>query len=324
MANSSLHAARDAKNDEFYTRIEDINEEMNHYEDKFHGKIVFCNCDDPKWSNFWKYFHLNFEYLGLKKLITTHYEPGNVQTYKIEYTGGDDEDFEKGTITPLTQNGDFRSPECLALLDEADIVVTNPPFSLFREYINILVEHNKQFLIIGNFNNITYKDVFPLIKDNKVWFGCRSLSKEMYFDVPEDRKEWLVKNKKKGSAYEIIDGIVMGRLASACWYTNIDHKKRHDILDTTYLYQKKDTLYPDLYPKYDNYDIINVDRIKEIPMDYNGVMGVPITYIGIHNPSQFEILGIANSARWIGYECLTLLDNKKVYNRLLIRRKAGN
>lgn len=324
MANSSLHAARDAKNDEFYTRIEDINEEMNHYEDKFHGKIVFCNCDDPKWSNFWKYFHLNFEYLGLKKLITTHYEPGNVQTYKIEYTGGDDEDFEKGTITPLTQNGDFRSPECLALLDEADIVVTNPPFSLFREYINILVEHNKQFLIIGNFNNITYKDVFPLIKDNKVWFGCRSLSKEMYFDVPEDRKEWLVKNKKKGSAYEIIDGIVMGRLASACWYTNIDHKKRHDILDTTYLYQKKDTLYPDLYPKYDNYDIINVDRIKEIPMDYNGVMGVPITYIGIHNPSQFEILGIANSARWIGYECLTLLDNKNVYNRLLIRRKAGN
>ena len=202
-------------------------------------------------------------------------------------------------------------------------MVTNPPFSLFREYINVLIEHNKQFLIIGSFNNITYKDVFPLIKDNKVWLGCRSLSRDMYFDVPDDRKDWLVKNKKEGSAYKIVDGVVMGRLASACWYTNLDHKKRHDVLDTTYLYTKKDSLYPDLYPKYDNYDIINVDKTKEIPMDYDGVMGVPITYIGIHNPAQFEILGIANSARWIGYECFTLLDNKKIYNRLLIRRKAG-
>lgn len=324
MANSSLHAAKEAKNDEFYTRLEDINEEMNHYEDKFKDKVVFCNCDDPKWSNFWKYFHMNFEYLGLKKLITTHYEPDEVQSYKIEYTGGNDEDFEEGVITPLTQNGDFRSPECLALLDEADILVTNPPFSLFKEYINVLVEHNKQFLIIGSFNNITYKDVFPLIKENKVWLGCRSLSRDMYFDVPDDRKDWLVENKKEGSAYKIVNGVVMGRLASACWYTNLDHKKRHDVLDTTYLYAKKDALYPDLYPKYDNYDIINVDKIKEIPMDYDGVMGVPITYIGIHNPSQFEILGIANSARWIGHECFTLINNKKIYNRLLIRRKAGN
>lgn len=322
MANSSLHAAKDAKFDEFYTRLEDINEEMNHYEDKFRDKVVLCNCDDPKWSNFWKYFHLNFEYLGLKKLITTHYEPADVQSYKIEYSGGNDEDFESGIITPLTQNGDFRSSECLSLLDESDIVVTNPPFSLFREYINTLVEHNKKFLIIGSFNNITYKDVFPLIKDNKVWLGCRSLSRDMYFDVPDDRKEWLVANKKEGSAYKTVNGVVMGRLASACWYTNLDHKKRHDVLDTTYLYAKKDLLYPDLYPKYDNYDIINIDRIKEIPMDYDGVMGVPITYIGIHNPSQFEILGIANSARWIGYECFTLLNNKKVYNRLLIKRKA--
>lgn len=145
MANSSLHAAKDAKNDEFFTRIEDINEELNNYEDKFRDKVVFCNCDDPKWSNFWKYFHLNFEYLGLKKLITTHYESGEVQSYKIEYTGGNDEDFEEGIITPLEQNGDFRSDECIALLDEADIVVTNPPFSLFREYINILVEHKKHY-----------------------------------------------------------------------------------------------------------------------------------------------------------------------------------
>ena len=323
MANTSLHAAKDAKNDEFYTRLEDINEEMNHYEDKFRGKVVFCNCDDPKWSNFWKYFHLNFEYLGLKKLITTHYEEGEIQTYKIEYEGGNDEDFEDGVITPLKQNGDFRSPECLALLDEADIVVTNPPFSLFREYINVLIEHKKQFLIVGSFNNITYKDVFPLIKDGKVWLGCRSLSRDMYFDVPDERKEWLVANKKEGSAYKIVNGVVMGRLASACWYTNLDHKQRHKKLETTYLYSKKDSLYPDLYPKYDDYDIINVDKTKEIPMDYDGIMGVPITYIGIHNPNQFEILGIANSARWIGYECFTLIDGQKIYNRLLIKRKAG-
>ena len=292
MANKSLHAAKDAKNDEFYTRIEDINEEMNNYEDKFRDKIVFCNCDDPKWSNFWKYFHLNFEYLGLKKLITTHYEDGEVQTYKIEYEGGNDENFEEGIITPLTQNGDFRSPECLALLDEADIVVTNPPFSLFREYISILIEHDKEFIIIGNMNAITYKEVFLFIRENKVWLGCRGLNKDMYFDVPDERKEWLVKNKKEGSAYKIINGVVMGRLASACWFTNLDHSKRHREIDTPYMYSKKEQLYPDLYPKYDNYDAINVDRITEIPMDYEGIMGVPITFLDKYNPEQFEIIGM--------------------------------
>lgn len=343
MANKSLHAAKDAKNDEFYTRIEDINEEMNHYEDKFRDKIVFCNCDDPKWSNFWKYFHLNFEYLGLKKLITTHYEDGEVQTYKIEYEGGNDEDFEDGVITPLTQNGDFRSPECLALLDEADIVVTNPPFSLFREYINVLVEHNKQFLIIGSFNNITYKDVFPLIVENKVWLGCRSLSRDMYFDVPDERKEWLVKNKKEGSAYKIVNGVVMGRLASACWYTNLDHKKRHNKIDTTYEYAKKDTLYPDLFQKYDNYDAINIDKINEIPMDYMGVMGVPLTFMDKYNPEQFEIIWQASGNTYANApeEIMTMLkfdpnvkyggglgaavlNGKAKYTRLFIRRKQAD
>ena len=290
MANKSLHAARDAKNDEFYTRLEDINEEMNHYEDKFRDKIVFCNCDDPKWSNFWKYFHLNFEYLGLKKLITTHYEPDEVQSYKIEYTGGNDEDFDNGIVTPLTQNGDFRSPECLALLDEADIVVTNPPFSLFREYVTTLIEHKKQFIIIGNINAITYKEFFPFIRNNQVWFGYRNLSRDMYFDVPDERKKWLVENKKEGSAYKIVNGVVMGRLASACWFTNIDHKKRHETIETTYFYSKKDMLYPDLYPKYDDYDAINVNKVNEIPMDYDGVMGVPITFLDKYNPDQFEIV----------------------------------
>ena len=160
MANTSLHAAKKVKNDEFYTRLEDINEEMNHYEDKFRGKVVFCNCDDPKWSNFWKYFHLNFSVLGLKKLISTHYDKTEL-TYKMEYTGGDDNDIEVGVKTPLEGNGDFRNKECLDLLDKCDIVVTNPPFSLFRTYVATLMEHNKKFLIIGNKNAITYKEFIP-------------------------------------------------------------------------------------------------------------------------------------------------------------------
>lgn len=341
MANTSLHAAKDAKNDEFYTRLEDINEEMNHYEDKFHGKVIFCNCDDPKWSNFWKYFHLNFEYLGLKKLITTHYEPDNVQSYKIEYTGGNDEDFEDGVITPLTQNGDFRSPECLALLDEADIVVTNPPFSLFKEYVSILMDYKKKFLIIGNINAITYKEFFPLLRDNKVWLGCRNLNRDMYFGVPDARKKWLVENKKEGSAYKIIDGEVMGRLASACWFTNLDHKKRHERIDTVYEYAKKDALYPELYPSYDNFDAIEVSKVSEIPMDYEGMMGVPVTFMDKYNPDQFEI--IDTTERWSSARTKKYLQSdykeandmnatwivmdesgyKKGFKRILIRKKVG-
>lgn len=319
MANTSLHAAKDAKFDEFYTRIEDINEEMNNYEDKFKDKTVFCNCDDPTWSNFWRYFHINFEYLGLKKLIATHYEAGEVQTYKIEYTGGNDEDFEEGTTTPLEQNGDFRSEECIALLDEADIVVTNPPFSLFREYVSTLMEHNKEFLIIGNMNAITYKEIFPLIKDNLLWLGCRGLSRDMYFDVPDERKEWLVKNKKEGSAYKIVNGVVMGRLASACWFTNLDHKKRHEIIETTYMYSKKESLYPDLYPKYDNREAIEVSKLAELPMDYSDEMGVPITFLDKYNPDQFEIVKFRK-----GNDDKDLSVNGKCpYFRILIRKKAG-
>ena len=319
MANSSLHAAKDAKNDEFYTRIEDINEEMNHYEDKFRDKVVFCNCDDPKWSNFWKYFHMNFEYLGLKKLITTHYEYEDVQSYKVEYTGGNDMDFEEGVIAPLTQNGDFRSPECLSLLNEADIVITNPPFSLFREYVAILMEHKKQFIIIGNMNAITYKEIFPLIKDNKLWLGCRGLSKDMYFDVPDERKKWLVENKKEGSAYKIVNGVVMGRLASACWFTNLDHKKRHEYIETSYMYAKKDALYPDLYPKYDNRNAIEVSKIAELPMDYTGEMGVPITFLDKYNPDQFEIIKFRK-----GDDDKDLSVNGKCpYFRILIKRKEN-
>lgn len=318
MANTSLHAAKDAKFDEFYTRMEDINEEMNHYEDKFRGKTIFCNCDDPTWSNFWRYFHLNFEYLGLKKLIATHYEPGEVQTYKMEYTGGDDENFEAGIKTNLQQNGDFRSNECLTLLEEADICVTNPPFSLFRPFLSCLMEHNKQFIIIGNMNAITYKEVFPLLKENIIWLGCRNMSRDMYFDVPDERKKWLLENKKEGSAYKIVNGTVMGRLASACWFTNIDHQKRHQTLETSYMFSKRDTLYPDLYPKYDNYNAIDINRINEIPMDYDGVMGVPITFLDKYNPDQFEIIKFRK-----GDDDKDLSVNKKCpYFRILIRKKG--
>ena len=335
MANKSLHAAKDAKNDEFYTRMEDINEEMNHYEDKFRDKIVFCNCDDPEWSNFWKYFHMNFEYLGLRKLVTTHYEDGEVQTYKMEYEGGNDEDFNEGVITPLTQNGDFRSPECLALLDEADIVVTNPPFSLFREYVSVLIEHGKQFIILGNMNAITYKEIFSLMKTNQVWLGCRNLNRDMYFDVPDERKKWLVENKKEGSAYKIVDGVVMGRLASACWFTNIDHSKRHQVLETAYLYSKKDDLYPQLYPHYDELkDVINVDKVTEIPMDFEGYMGVPITFMDKYNPDQFEIIDAINRYTDCDYfgvnddvqrrhsHCCNI-NGVAVYKRIVIRKKVG-
>jgi len=321
MANTSLHTAKAAKNDEFYTRLEDIIEEMNHYTDKFRGKIVYCNCDDPKWSNFWKYFHMNFEYLGLKKLITTHYEAGEVQTYKIEYTGGNDLDFEDGVITPLRQNGDFRSDECIELLKEADIVVTNPPFSLFREYVAQLMEYGKQFIILGNINAITYKEFFPRIRNNEIWLGVTNFNKGMYFYVPS--------NFQYRASYKFlkeIDGKAVNRVPGVCWFTNIDHKKRHEFIETTYKYAKKDTLYPDLYPTYDNYDAINVDKVSQIPMDYypcwhrcehaktcryaqtegkedkaycehacNGAMGVPVTYIDKHNPDQYEILGATES-----------------------------
>ena len=284
MANKQLHNAKRDRNDEFYTRMEDINEQMNHYENKLRDKVVFCNCDDPTWSNFWKYFHMNFEYLGLKKLIATHYESGEVQTYKIEYAGGNDLEFNEGVITPLMQNGDFRSDECIELLKEADIVVTNPPFSLFREYVAMLMTYKKQFIIIGPKNAITYKEIFPMIRNNELWLGYEFKAGNAYFILPEgaDTSQYA-----KG-VYDVATNTVKFR--NVTWFTNLDHPKRHELIETTYQYSKKDYLYPDLYPKYDNYDAINVDKIAEIPMDYDGVMGVPITFLDKYNPDQFEIV----------------------------------
>lgn len=320
-ANTNLHKAKGAKNDEFYTQLTDVAKELMHYKAHFKDKIVLCNCDDPTWSAFWKYFHLNFAELGLKKLISTHYDKTE-PTYKMEYTGGDDSDIDVGIKTPLEGNGDFRNKECLDLLDESDIVVTNPPFSLFREYVAVLMEHEKKFVILGNMNAITYKEIFPLLKDNVIWLGNKSLNQDMYFYVPDERKKWLLANKKEGSAYKIIDGVVMGRLASACWYTNLDHAKRHEKLVLWKNYNAQD------YPKFDNFDAINVNKIAEIPVDYNDIMAVPITYLDKHNPSEYDIVGCTYSYGIPnGWDKNTnmnpVIDGKTIYKRILIRKKAG-
>ena len=283
MANTSLRAAKKVKNDEFYTRLEDINEEMNHYEDKFHGKVVFCNCDDPKWSNFWKYFHLNFSILGLKKLISTHYDKTE-PTYKMEYEGGDDNNIEVGVKTPLEGNGDFRNKECLDLLDECDIVVTNPMFSLFREYISTLMEHNKKFIVWGNNNAITYKEFFPLLKEDKVWLGYTA-NKTLVFRISDSYTKWDEKETQKMN-----DGNHYAKVPAISVFTNLDIEKRHGKLILWKHYT------PEEYPKYDNYDAINVNKVSEIPIDYDGNMGVPITFLDKYNPEQFEILGLLQSS----------------------------
>ena len=266
--NKNLNQAKTAKNDEFYTQITDIEKELKHYKHHFKDKTIFCNCDDPKQSNFWKYFHLNFNYFGLKKLIATHYHETE-PTYKIEYTGEDDNDYEIGVVTSLETNGDFRSPECIELLKEADIIVTNPPFSLFREYLSQLVKYDKKFIIIGSKNAITYKEFFPLLKDNEVWIGYNS---PIEFSTP--------------------DGITTKLNGLTRWFTNLDISKCHEKL----ILWKNYT--PEKYPKYDNYDAINVDRVADIPVDYDGVMGVPITFLDKFCPEQFEILGYAGGIGW--------------------------
>ena len=279
MKNSNLHKAKNEKNNEFYTQLTDIEKELQHYKEHFKDKVVYCNCDDHRFSNFYRYFSLNFEFLGLKKLIATHFSSDGI-AYKLEIIrdiNGDGRIDELDTIeTALKQNGDFRSDECIEILKEADIVVSNPPFSLFREYISQLNEYNKQFLVIGSMNAITYKDCFSLIKDNKMWLGCSG--RIVNFEVPisnfdSSRKDMFLDNNK---AYQ--------KLGNVVWFTNIPHKKRNEeiILYKTYNEQE--------YPKYDNYNAINVDKTKDIPCDYFGAIGVPISFLDKYNPKQFEIV----------------------------------
>ncbi len=331
--NSNLQKANKAKQDEFYTQLYDIEKELRHYKKHFKNKTVFCNCDDPYESNFFKYFAMNFNFLGLKKLIATccnnsavageELEIGKKTAYKIEITEVKDENGDgaidladveflikncKNVLTILDGNGDFRSAECIELLKQSDIIVTNPPFSLFREYVAQLIEYNKKFLIIGNQNAITYKEIFPLIKENKMWLS-HALS-YIAFKVPDSYEErstrfWIDENNKKWRS-----------MGNVCWFTNLDIPKRHEDL---VLYKKYT---PEEYPEYDNYNAINVDKTTDIPYDYDGVMGVPITFLDKYNPEQFEIVGLD---RYVEdnphYGHRFKINGKETYARILIRRK---
>jgi len=294
MANSNLNRAKEAKKDEFYTQLEDINNELRHYRDHFRGKTVLCNCDDPRISNFFTYFAYNFEKLGLKRLITTCYKNQDADLfsqhkseravyliYEGDRNGNHLPDPDEIGIRPLQGDGDFRSAECIELLKEADIVVTNPPFSLFREYVAQLIQYDKKFLIIGNINAVTYKEIFPLIMLNKIWLGASIHS--------GDRKFWVPDDYELNAAGCGIDetGRKFIRVKGVRWFTNLDYKERHENL---ILYKKYS---PEKYPKYDNYDAIEVSKTSDIPCDYEEVMGVPITFLDKYNPDQFEIIGMA-------------------------------
>jgi len=299
ISNRDLSKAAKAKKDEFYTQLSDIEKELKHYKEHFKDKVVYCNCDDPRISNFFHYFSYNFEKLGLKKLIAACYKNQNMDLFSqndsekaiyLEYEGDKNEnkvpDLEEIGIKLLKGDGDFRSKECIELLKQSDIVVTNPPFSLFREYVAQLIDYNKKFLIIGNVNAITYKEIFKLIKENKLWLGASIHSGDREFGIPDTYPI-------KAAGYRIDkDGKKYIRVKGVRWFTNLDYKERHEDL---LLYKKYN---PEEYPVYDNYDAINIDKTKEIPYDYEGVMGVPITFMDKYNPEQFEIVGITKT--WFG------------------------
>lgn len=290
--NRSLSGARVAKEDEFYTELSDIERELKHYKKHFKDKVVYLNCDDPRVSNFFHYFSYNFEKLGLKKLIATCYKSQSMDLFSqndseeaiyLEYEGDKNgsrvPDPEEIGIKPLRGDGDFRSAESIELLKQADIVVTNPPFSLFRDYVALMMKYDKKFIIVGNQNAISYTDTFSLIKDGKMWLGANS--GDMKFRVPDyyeprDTRFWVDENGQKWRS-----------LGNACWFTNLDLSRRHEDL---ILFRSYDA---SVYPTYDNYDAIEVSRLMEIPADYDGVMGVPLTFLDKHNPEQFEVLGLS-------------------------------
>jgi len=327
--NKSLSKARKQKKDEFYTQLTDIEKELRHYTEHFKDQVVYCNCDDPRASMFFHYFSYNFEKLGLKKLIATCYKNQSADEFSqndaeqatcLEYAGDKNSnrvpDAEEIGIRYLEGDGDFRSRECVELLEQADIVVTNPPFSLFREYVAQLVEYDKQFLIIGNMNAITYKEVFKLIKYGRVWVG-HNFNKTMEFGLPDCYSKWN-REDKEGNKYGNVPGI--------CWFTNLPTQKRTEelILYKTYYGHE------DEYPHYDNYDAIEVSKVKDIPMDYYNVMGVPITFLDKYNPGQFEIVSSNDFRRNanVPYKEHGLIkdkdgtiNGKATYVRILIKRK---
>lgn len=392
--NRSLHAAKTAKQDEFYTQYVDIQKEIEAYlefdPNTFRKKIVYCNCDDPFESNFFKYFAANFNKLRLKKLICTSYDGSPIagqMTLFPEHTEGNGKRARPKAIAVIVDHvkdenndgatdiedvklflkrnqanrlalkgddqypgGDFRSPECVAFLKQADLVVTNPPFSLFREYVAQLVEHGKKFLVIANKNAITYKEIFRLIKENKLWTGVTPMGTDMLFDVPPNVAEAMLKSGKKGSNYKLVNGRVMGRSTSS-WFTNLDHGRRHQKLALMSVAENvkfsKNLRGKRAYDRYENYDAIEVCTYKDIPSDYDGIIGVPITYLDKYNPEQFEILGRSENEDLYGLktrvyttkECreayqrifgkpgtydmnaTPVVDGRKVYQRIFIRHR---
>ncbi len=351
--NASLKKAAVSKADEFYTQLSDIESELRHYREHLRGKVVFCNCDDPFESNFFKYFALNFNFLGLKKLIATSYVGSPVafkqlhlyevdgiksnhtdckQPYKIEISEVSDENADgavdlsdvmsllknrKNTLTLLDGNGDFRSEESIALLKGADIVATNPPFSLFREYVTQLMNYGKKFIIIGSKNAITYKEIFKLIQENKIWLGNGFPNGNAFFKIPSHySREWAT------GVYNSETGLVKFR--NVGWFTNLDIKKRHEFLTLFKHFS------PNEFTQYDNYDAINVDKVTDIPCDYEGVMGVPITFLDRYNPDQFEIVGLiaGNIKGLAGIQSKTgkdgpYIEGKLKYGRILVKKKVG-
>lgn len=338
MANKNLNAAKTAKKDEFYTQMADIERELQHYWQHFADKVVLCNCDDPYESNFFKYFALNFNQLGLKKLICTCFDGSPVQgnellldfgdfsddpkkiAYKVEITevrdlNGDgavdlaDVQYllknDKNAISLLKQHGDFRSAECIELLKEADIVVTNPPFSLFREYIGQLMQYGKKFLIIGTYNAIKYKELFPLFMQDKIWLGYGFRGDAAHFVSPYE---------DKATAGDHREGMI--RVSGVHWFTNMEMAKHNEELDLVCKYS------PDKYPHYDNYDAIEVGKTSDIPCDYTGLMGVPVTFMNKYCPQQFEIVGVLNHGCDNIYDLAKpILKGKELYTRILIRNK---
>ena len=325
--NNNLQEAKSNKKDEFYTQLSDIERELKYYKQHFKNKVVYCNCDDPRVSNFFHYFSYNFEKLGLKKLITTCYKNQSMDLFSqndseqaiyLEYTGDKNGNFvpdpnEIG-IKHLKSDGDFRSKESISLLTEADIVVTNPPFSLFREYIAQLIEYDKKFVIVGHQNALTYKEIFPLIKANKLWLGYGFKGGAGHF-INEHYEDYATATDRK-------EGMI--RVSGVVWYTNLDISKRHEDI----ILYKEYT--PEEYPKYDNYEAIEVSKTNEIPKNYKGIMGVPITFMNKYNPEQFEIIG-ATGSEGKGFSnglwdekskvAQPLINQNRVYKRIFIKNK---
>jgi len=321
MANKNLNKAKSSKKDEFYTQLSDIERELKHYKKHFKGKVVYCNCDDPRVSNFFHYFSYNFEKLGLKKLIATCYKNQNMDLFSqndseraiyLEYNGDKNGNFvpdpEEIGINHLKDDGDFRSKESIELLKQADIVVTNPPFSFFREYVSQLVEYDKKFVIVGHQNALKYKEIFPLIRDNKIWLGFGFKGGAAHFINKHYENYATATDKKEG----------MIRVSGVHWFTNLDINKRHEDL---ILY--KDYI-PEEYPKYENLNAINVNKTKDIPIDYVGMMGVPITFMDKHNPDQFEIIGVGIANLGIEMGIQPYKPEHKKYRKEVQKRGAVN